>query len=63
MKVTLAASGGGTKETMTVQCARALEHAQYVIGAGRLLAALGRSVPHRKSKRYIRMMFAARCWR
>lgn len=41
MKVTLAASGGGTKETMTVQCARALEDAQYVIGAGRLLAMLG----------------------
>lgn len=46
MKVILASAGGGTPDTLTAQCARALAEAQCIIGAARLLDAL--SVSARK---------------
>lgn len=46
MKVILASAGGGTADTLTAQCARALAEAQCIIGASRLLDAL--SVSARK---------------
>lgn len=46
MKVILASAGGGTPDTLTAQCARALAEAQCIIGASRLLDAL--SVSARK---------------
>lgn len=42
MQVTLAALGGGTPETMTAGCTAALEQAECVIGAKRLLEQLPR---------------------
>ena len=48
MEVTLVAAGGGTSETMTQECVRALAEAQCIVGAKRLLNALPSSCTARR---------------